>query len=1541
MKRHFTLALLLLCCGLYPAVAQTFQTDVLRIGGGGLVTSVQHHPKVANLHYITTDVGTAYRWDNTAQRWRGLFYNMPASYWPATCNNIAVAPNDATGNIIYATVQRSSDGGTVMKSTDAGATWSDLGLNVRVGTNDGSDKRFGARLVVDPLRDSTVYVTTRLPQSVAETTTGTYRSLDAGATWTKLDTLHGRFIVFDTAQGKLNGRTKRVYVACANGVYLSDNAGDTYTLLPGSPAGLNRGVLQGNGILYATSGTLVYKYNGITWTDITPAAAASVGNYSNVAENPHNTQDIIVGTGNFNSYMFKSNNGGTSWNPVTGTRDYSEIPYRGGSVLGNTIVDLSWEYFDSTKVWITDIFNAYEGTNVMASNSVWKVRAVGHEEVVPTGPLYCAPAGSNNLVSTSTADVGGFDHVSLTAPPAKDLVGDFSYANPTGLELTGVAAMETNPNFIVRTGRGGWNGKGLGGYSTDGGLHYTQWTCPDSATGGRIAVAAGNETIVWTPQGFNPLYSTDRGAHWTKCGGFTGSVFGWDIYVDYSGVFDVPAEMKPIAADKVNSNKFYIYAQGKMMVSEDGGKNFTARYSSLPSVGNVAYVKVETTPGKEGDIWVSVEGNGLYHSWNSGVTFRKVSGVTSARSVAVGKGASTLPAIYVYGTVNGVANSIFRSDDTATTWVNVANPPASQLYVLTADRQLYGRIIYGTFGNGYFVSTADLVNPTGVIVSPTSISVPANNKTTLQAFVTPAWANNKQVHWTSSDTTKVKVNDSTGVVTGIAITSSPVTVTATTASGGFTATVAVTVTDPISVKGIAITPNPDTIVLGQTHTLSVVVTPSNASNKTLHWTSSDTTVAKIAIDTPVIISKGVGTATITATAVDSGYTASITVRVINVLPDSLKLSGASTLNEGDTTRLSVIFFPANASNKNVTWTSSDTTKAKVDATGLVTAKAPGAVTITATAAANGMTVTRSYTIGPKAFCGVLSNPGFESGFSDWYIVGDSVAGALPASIETGDKHSGAQSALITGNNAGVSTSGIMLVPGSKSVVFTGWTKTTGSPSWAGYGIDYVDSSGNRIEQDVFNATSTAWASQSITRVSPPNTAKVNVWTFKSGSGGRLYLDDFCVTIGTPVFVSSITLSPKPLSVGVGYTKTIAASIAPSTATWKAVKYFSANTAIATVDSLTGKVTGKALGTTVISCIASDRGGAVATDTVTVTPPVTVTGINVTPDSTYMGVGETYTLTGNVLPSNASNTTVSWTSLNTTLATVNATTGAVLAKATGTVKIVGTTAEGSYRDTTTVTIVAAGSCGILANNGFEAGLSGGWYGGVLTTTDVHSGYKAAMVAAGSITTLGRQPAVTYSAGDTLEFTAWAKVTGAPLWAGFSLDLQSATGAKLASLASTVSAVFWTQYTQRIVIPAGTTTFNFWATKASTYGALYMDDFCITVIPATGGGSSLLSNQLMAADQSRLKQAALTTEGNIEIKVYPNPVQGDINISVSNANGSRMQASLADMNGRILHQEVFYPTKGSYKLHLKQQPPKGVYILTVTGENAKGSCKLIVL
>jgi uncharacterized protein YjdB len=1531
-KPLFLSGLLTLSCHLL-SVAQTYNWSGVRIGGGGLVTSVQAHPLVPNLRFITTDVGNPYRWNETTQRWEGLLDGLPATYWSPVAGNLAFAPNDATGNILYVSMPKGTGAaGTIMKSTNRGTTWTDLNMPIWINPNSVDEKRNGARLVVDPNNSNVVYVTTRIPGSGNETTNGTYKSVNGGSSWAKIDTLHGRFIVFDTSGGTLSGLTKKLYVANLNGVYVSNDAGATFSLMPGSPAGLRRGVLRGNGILYAAGNGILYKWNGTTWSNITPPYS---GNFTSVAVNPNNSSQIITNIDAFNGAMYKSNNGGSSWTPVKGTRDFSEIPFHGGNTIGNTIIDMAWDPFDSTQVWMADLLNAYQGTNIWSDAAVWKVRAVGHEEVVVTGPLISPPSG-NNLLLTVTADVAGFDHKSLTNPPAKAISDDFQYYNSQGVHMTGAAIQETNPNFIVRVGRRGWSGTGLGGYSTDGGLHYTQWICPAGMTGGRVAVSATNETIIWTTQGGFTYRSVDRGDTWTKINSITNSAIG--ILNTTGSIFTVPPDMNPLAADKVNGNKFYLYFFGKMMVSEDGGLTFVQKYASLPNVQNVAFVKVETTPGKEGDVWVSIEGNGLYHSTNSGETFTKITKVQSAKLMAIGKAAVNDPAIYVVGTVDNIPNSIFRSDNNGSTWTVVANPAISEPRNLTADRRTYGRVFMGSAGNGIYVGETVAGPVTGVTVSPATVSMAVGNRATLTAYVVPAWAGNKKVSWRSGDTTKVKVNDSTGVITGVSITATPVLITATTQDSSKTATASVTVTKAIAVAGIAITPNPDSVGVGSTALLATVITPSNASNKTLRWTSSDTTIAKVAADTALVTGIAPGTAVITASAQDSGYTATATVMVYNVGPTAVAVTGTSAVGAGDTVMLSAVFTPLNTSNKTLYWTSSDTTIAKVNANGLVTALAAGNVTITATTGVpgpngtQGVSGTKAITVVSAGLCGILPNNGFEGGLNNWMIVGNAVNGKPPAAIVANNARSGAKAAVISGEG-GVSTTVLMPVAGRKAVTFTAWAKIIDQPAWAGFGIDYIDSSNNKITADQFNVTNQAYTQFSVVRVTPANTARINIWTYKTSSAGKLCLDDFCVTVTAVVDASGVSVAPNPATVAMGYTKALTATVLPANATIKTVSWASSNTAIATVNA-SGVVTGVALGTATITATTTS-GGFTASTTVTVTPPIALTGVNITPDSVSIGVADSYTLTATTIPANASNQNVAWTSSNTAIATVNATTGAVKAVAIGTAVIRGVTQEGSYGDSSIVTVIPQGQCGQIDNNGFESSLVG-WSNinnASTITTDAHSGLKAvAVTGQGGV---GRVPVFSFAAGDTIVFTAWAKVSGGPAWAGFSLDFQNASYVKLATAQSTVTATTYTEYTQSIVVPVGTTNFNIWSSKSGAIGVLYLDDFCLTVKPA--GGSLLRSANLVYTHKD-----AVAKTGNVTISVYPNPVLSDINIRLANYNGSRIAATLTDLNGRIVYEEMITTQKGTtlYRLHHAKKPAKGLYILTVKGEGMVSSFKLLV-
>jgi len=151
----------------------------------------------------------------------------------------------------------------------------------------------------------------------------------------------------------------------------------------------------------------------------------------------------------------------------------------------------------------------------------------------------------------------------------------------------------------------------------------------------------------------------------------------------------------------------------------------------------------------------------------------------------------------------------------------------------------------------------------------------------------------------------------------------------------------------------------------------------------------------------------------------------------------------------------------------------------------------------------------------------------------------------------------------------------------------------------------------------------------------------------------------------------------------GGSETLTASVQPSNASNLAVNWSSSNTAAATVSS-SGLVTAVAAGTAVITVTTAD-GGFKANCTVTVTAAtVPVTGINLNKNSLSLHVNGTETLIATVLPANATNRNVNWSSSNPAVATVNAS-GLVTAVSTGTAVITARTADGNFSATANVTV----------------------------------------------------------------------------------------------------------------------------------------------------------------------------------------------------------------------------------------------------------------
>lgn len=251
--------------------------------------------------------------------------------------------------------------------------------------------------------------------------------------------------------------------------------------------------------------------------------------------------------------------------------------------------------------------------------------------------------------------------------------------------------------------------------------------------------------------------------------------------------------------------------------------------------------------------------------------------------------------------------------------------------------------------------------------SPYTINV-GGDDITLHATVLPGNASNKTVTWTSSAPTIASIGATTGTVTALATGTANITASA----GGKTSEVfVVNVLVPVtSVTINEMSQSPKALLVGGTGiTLTATVAPPGASNSTVTWTSSAPAIASVNSATGAVTALAAGTADIFASAGGIRSTAfvvntsviaveSVTINEMSQSPKTLRVGEAGIT-------LTATVLPENASFKTVTWTSSATTKASVNATtGAVTAVAQGDATITATAGGVASTTAFAVTILP-------------------------------------------------------------------------------------------------------------------------------------------------------------------------------------------------------------------------------------------------------------------------------------------------------------------------------------------------------------------------------------------------------------------------------------------------------------------------------------------------------------------------------------------------------------------------------------------------
>ncbi|USQ84353.1 cellulose binding domain-containing protein [Streptomyces phaeoluteigriseus] len=720
--------------------AESYTWKNARIDGGGFVPGIVFNRKEKNLAYARTDIGGAYRWQQTSRTWTPLLDSVGWANWGHT-GVVSLASDSVDPDRVYAAVGTYTNSwdpgnGAVMRSADRGASWQKTDLPFKLGGNM-PGRGMGERLAVDPNRNSVLYLG-------APSGKGLWRSTDSGVTWSQVanfpnvgnyvqdpsdtsgyssDNQGIVWVTFDESTGTSGNATKTIYVGVAdtgNAVYRSTDAGATWSRVAGQPTGYlaHKGVLDTvNGQLYIAysdkggpydggKGRL-YRYTTATgtWTDISPVAEADTYyGFSGLTldrQRPGTVMATAYSSWWPDTQIFRSTDSGGTW---TKAWDYSSYPTRQNRYamdvssspwltwganpsppeqapkLGWMTESLEIDPFDSNRMMYGTGATVYGTENLTNWDSgtqfTIKPMVQGLEETA-VNDLAAPPAGAPLL--SALGDIGGFRHTDLTKVPSM-MFGSPNFTSTTSLDFA-----ESNPNTVVRTGN--LDSGPHVAFSTDNGANWFAGTDPSGVSGGgTVAAAADGSRFVWSPAGAGVHHTTGFGTSWSASSGIPAGAI--------------------VESDRVDARTFYGFKSGRFYVSSDGGATFTASSATgLPSGDSVRF---QALPGTKGDIWLAGGASdgayGLWHSTDGGASFTKLSGVQQADTIGFGKAApgASYQTLYTSAQIAGV-RGIFRSTDKGATWTRI-NDDAHQWgwtgAAITGDPRVYGRVYVSTNGRG-------------------------------------------------------------------------------------------------------------------------------------------------------------------------------------------------------------------------------------------------------------------------------------------------------------------------------------------------------------------------------------------------------------------------------------------------------------------------------------------------------------------------------------------------------------------------------------------------------------------------------------------------------------------------------------------------------------------------------------------------------------------------------------------------------------------------------------------------------------------------
>lgn len=598
--------------------------------------------------------------------------------------------------------------------------------------------------------------------------------------------------------------------------------------------------------------------------------------------------------------------------------------------------------------------------------------------------------------------------------------------------------------------------------------------------------------------------------------------------------------------------------------------------------------------------------------------------------------------------------------------------------------------------DGGFMSSCNVTVGVGVEkieLDKSELSLKKGESAPLKATIFPENASDKSLKWGSSDVSVATV-DAYGNVKAEG--NGEATVFVSSSDGGFTAYCNVKV--GTSVTGISLDPREFTLeTIGSSFTIKPVISPEDASDLGVVWESADTKVVSVASD-GTVTAIGPGTTTVTATTNDGSFTSNCVVSVkspaqhVSLDKTSLKLL------EGESGKLTATVYPLNSTQKTLTWVSDHPDVASVDNEGNVTARKAGAATVTVKVAEKVTAVCKVTVISrvtgiSMSETTVELKPGETHQLTatvlpqnasnaevTWYSDKESVAkvsqSGLVSAVSTGE----ATIHVVTSDGGKMATCLVKVGTPVKGITLSVSSKTlyVGDPS--------LDISATLTPA---NATdkSLEWSSSDpeVASIAPGAALRAVIKPLKPGKttitattkdGG--FTASCEVTVKR--HVSGVSLNKASLTLYVGETESLAATVAPEDASDKTVAWSSDNSAVASVSN--GKVTANKPGTAVIKVVTNDLSKEAAC---TVTVKRHAESVELSQKEIKLYLGENRSLTATVLPSDASDKNVTWSSSNPNVATVS-TAGNVVSKSVGTTVITVKTADGGNQASCHVTVL---------------------------------------------------------------------------------------------------------------------------------------------------------------------------------------------------------------------------------------------------------------